>query len=402
MKITTISLATVALLYTHLNAANNFSDLFSEGKISGEIKSYYYDRKSSHMKDRTPVDGSILNLGVKLDYETASLNGFKAAVGFQSVSSPWVNEAGKNAFFWDMHGDGAVLSEANISYTISNSSIKVGRQFIDIPLIKSSDSRFVLQSFEGVTLVNKDIENTTLYGAYIKKFQNRTNGKGDIADFEKLVYKDSSGNSLTSNYSYAFGLKNNSLTGTTLTAAYGELESSHSIYYLEADYKRKHDDLINYGLAVQYSGTNYDEKLKDDANYYGIKLGLGINDFNMYTAYAQVQDGNTQFSATGTGAAKAYIFTNPFHDAGEYEESKQYAIDMNYNFKKINTKFGLRYVDIDYAINDSADWKIAYASHKFSGALKGLSALVVYEEQEHDIRNFRDREELWVRLRYKF
>ncbi len=386
MVLKNLSLATIIALGSYANAADTLAGMFSEGKLKGEIKSYYFDR------DVGSKDGSINTIGLKLDYETGSLYGFKLGAGIQTSNSPWIDNAGKTAFGGDMYGDGAIMSQAYLAYTAAKTTFKIGRQYIKSPMVKGSGSRLIVQSFEGATAVSKDLPNTALYAAYVTKFQNRVEtGTGDIAEFKELTANGDD--------AYAVALVNTSLPGTTLTAGYGELENSHSLMYLEANYKNKLDS-FSYNIAAQYSNTDYDNNATSDANYYGLKLGLNFGALNTYIAYAEVNDGTAQYKVIGDGT-KPTIFTTTIQDSGQYNESTQYAVDANYNFKDINTKIGARYVNIDYQSNLQADWKMLYGTYKFNGALKGLTANVVYENKDHDT-NTLDKDELWIKLSYKF
>lgn len=382
MKLLNLSLATAIAMGSAAFGADSLADAFSNGALKGQLKAFYFDRD----KGTGTVKGDILNFGVKLDYVTDSFYGFKAGIGIQSSNSPFADEDAKTVFQGDMWGPGALLSEAYLSYTMNKTTLKVGRQYIQMPLLKSSRSRLIHQSFEGATLVSKALSNTTFYGAYINKFQNRVDGSGDIADFNDLI----------GDYAYVIGLENKSIKGTTLTAAYGEADKSHSMYYLEAKYMG-HVGSISYNSAAQYGATDYDNATKD-ANFYGVKIGAGIGGFNAYVAYAEVQDGTAKWGVAG-GGAKPTIFTTAIIDAGQYNESEQYAIDANYKFGM--AKIGARYINVDNANNDEIDYQIAYASYKFNGMLKGLASSVVYEDEDHDTDSL-DNKELWFKLTYSF
>ncbi|WP_024956016.1 OprD family outer membrane porin [Sulfurospirillum arcachonense] len=390
MKLLNLSLAAVMAMGTVAFGADNLADSFKNGKLKGDIRAYYWDRE----KGTGTVEGDILNFGVDLNYVTDSFYGFRTGFSFQSSNSPFVDEDGKDAFKTDMWGPGAVLSEAYLSYTINKTTLKVGRQFIKMPLLAGSGSRIIKQAFEGATLVSKAIPNTTLYAAYVTKFQNRVDGSGDIADFE-----DENGLKIDEN-SYVFGVKNSSLPNTTLTAAYGVVEDNFDIIYVDAKYARKINN-FRFNAAVQYDDTNYDDSAKEDASFYGLKLGGGIGGFDTYAAYAEVEDGTARYSVAGHGT-KPLIFTSPKMDAGEYNESEQYALGASYNFKEYGLKINARYVDVDYANDaDEADWLSLFATYQFSGALKGLSTTVIYEDEDHDVDK-NDNQELRINVIYKF
>jgi hypothetical protein len=258
-----------------------------------------------------------------------------------------------------------------------------------MPLIKSGAGKAIIQSFEGVTLTSREFSNNTFYAAYIEKFQKQTDGKEGIAKFEKL----------DGDYAYALGVVNNYFEKLSLTGAYGGVEDIFSIIYTQADFK---NTLLsfNYQIAAQYSHTNYKDSALSDSNYYGIKVGAGFENFNMYLALAQIRDGDSKFGVVG-GGNKCTLFTGSYEQCAEYEKSKQYAIDANYNFKHLRLLTGVRYAHINYEdIDNETDWKSIYATHHFSGALNGLSVGLLYENENH--KNAKDTNLYIVRAAYKF
>ncbi len=417
MKSLHFSLAVLLATGTMLSAADTLADAFKNGKLQGELKAYYYDRDWSNgtTATGTAIKGDIINLGVKLDYETAPFYNFRVGFGFQSSNAPWVDDDGKIAYgttpgpgAMDMWGSGAVLSQAYLAYDFTKlTSIKVGRQYIDMPLIGSAPSRLIVESFQGVSLVSKEFANTTIMAAYVDKFQGWTDGTGDIADF------GSSMNGSKFDYAYAIAIINKSLTNTTLTAAYGAVDStdmsgindtSYKMIYVDALYQGKTSSLT-YELAAQYGNVNYDSGLISDANFYGIKAGIGFSGLNLYAAYDKIADGNAWWGVAGSGT-KPLIYTSTVVFAGGFDESTQYAFDINYLIKPIDLTLGARYVNVDYKgdspiAGDKADITSVYAGVMFSGALKGLGATIAYEDENHDV-NANDKKELWFRSSYRF
>ena len=385
MKLVNISIAAIMALGSSVFAADTLADAFKNGNLKGEIQAYYFD------EDKTTSEGDIITLGVDIDYETDAFYGFKAGFGFQSSASPWADEDGKTMFKKDMWGSGAELSQAYLSYTMSKTTVKVGRQYIKVPLLKGSGSRVNKESYEGATIISKDLPKTTLYAAYIQKFQSRTDQNGDFGEFENL--------GTDVDYGYALAVENKSLPGATLLAAYGSLDNEHDIMYLEAKYANKAEG-FSYNLAAQYNDTDYEDDATEDASFYGLKVGVGVADVKAYVAYAEVEDGSAQHGVKGVGTATT-IYTTAVTQAGYYNESEQIAFDINYNIKDIGVLFGVRYLDIDVANTANDITRTAgYASYKFSGQLKGLSTLLQYEETE--TKNSNDHSELRFKVNYKF
>jgi hypothetical protein len=367
------------------DAVDSLADALKNGNVTSELRSYYFNQKIGGEK------ADILDFSIRLNYATDSYYGFKSAVTLQSSNSPFADEDAKHMFGAPngMYGPGAVLSEAYISYALSKNELKIGRQFINMPLIKGGRGKAVIQSFEGVTFVSSEIPDNTFYAGYIEKFQKQTDGKGAAPKFEKL----------NADYAYALGVTNSYFKKLDLTLAYGSMNDIFSIVYMQADFK---DTLSYFGyqIATQYSHTDYKNGAIDDSNYYGVKFGANLENLNMYAAWAQVKDGDSQFGIIG-GGNKCTLFTSSYEQCAEYEKSQQYAADINYNFKTLGLLTGVRYAYLDYEdINDKIAWKNLYAAYYFSGALNGASIWFSYENEDH--KNKKDTNLYAVRAAYKF
>ncbi|MDR1460286.1 MAG: OprD family outer membrane porin [Campylobacteraceae bacterium] len=380
-----ISAPLLIALGAYANATDSLADALQNGNITGELRSYYFNQKIGDKK------ADILSFALRLNYTTDFYYGFKGSITPQLSSSPFVDKDAKDMFKAPngLYGHGVVLSEMYLSYMQSKSTVKAGRQFINMPLIKGGAGKAIIQSFEGATLTSNEFSNNTFYAAYIRKFQKQTNGKGSAPKFEKLSGK----------YAYAFSVVNDYFEKLGLIGAYGGMKDEFSIFYMQANFKDVFS-YFNYQVAAQYSHTNYKNSALDDSNYYGVKVGVGIENFNTYLAWATIKDGDSKFGVVG-GGNKCMLFTSSYEQCAEYEKSKQYAIDANYNFKNLGLLTGIRYAHLDYEdINDKIDWKNIYATYYFSGVLDGLSAGFLYENENH--KNTKDTNLYIARVAYKF
>ena len=392
MKLINYSLAALMAVGISSFASDNLADAFQNGSVSGEIRAFYFDRDYGTGSPNTDAD--ILNFAFRLSYVTDTFYGFRLGGGFQTQHSPYADDAAKREYrgTWDMYGSGAVLSEAYLGYTFSKTDIKLGRQYLNMPLMRSDGSRIILQAFEGVSVISNELPDTTLMAAYVTKLQDRTSGDGDIPDFEKLPNGG--------DYGYVFGIENKSISDLKLTLAYGEQDKSHSMTQIQADYTPKIGD-YTYTLGAQYFNTDYDDSTTHDSNIYAVKAGIQIGNFSTYVAYAEIEDGNSMFGIVGTDD-KPSLYTSAKLEAGLYNESEQYAVDTNYMIAPINLLVGARYVNVDYETNEEVDYSGVYAAHEFrSGPLKGFSTVVLYEQADSNIEA-NDKDEFRLRLIYSF
>ena len=408
MKLAKLSLAAIVVagLATSSFAADTLEGAFKEGKVTGALKAYYFSND-----DGTDREG-ILNTGITLNYKTGSLNGFGANFTVQTNHAPFASADAKNRFDGYEYGSGAQLSEAYISYTMKGTSILVGRMFLDTPLVGSSGSSFVKQAFEGAAFINTDLPNTTLIAGYVQKFQNRTDGAGNIGTFEKTFATGSSIDVPLEDGGYTVAAINKSIAGLTLTAAYADAIDVVKIAYAEAAYEGKASN-FGYTLAGQYYYNSFDNGIlnvgsDDNINVYGLKAGASVSGINAYVAYSQVSDDAVIESISGTsnnvgvvsglGGGADLLYTAPVIYGNQYtQNATSYAVDVNYDvMPQLNV--GARYVNIDNDTNKYA-YTGVYGAYSFEGALKNLSLGVEFEKGSKDAS---EDQELRVKANYKF
>ncbi|WP_442764432.1 OprD family outer membrane porin [Sulfurospirillum cavolei] len=428
MKLAKLSLAAmvVAGLASSSFAADTLADAFKNGKVSGELRAWYFDRDYSTEKTSgtTPTsastkDADIFNVGVILGYVTDSFYGFKLGATVQSNYAPFADSDAKADFASDMYGSGAQLSEAYIQYNLGKTTATVGRQFISTPLVNGSGSRMIKQAFEGATIVNTDLPATTLVAGVITKYQARTSStiglhsSGDVGEFDSISKIANKALGLTGSkalddgdYAYTLLAINKSITGTTLTAQWAEIVNVVDMYYLEAAYAGKAGE-FSYGLAANYQYADWDSAISSDAGtMYGAKASLGYGDFKAYVAYTEITDdagigGIDGGAGLGGGAQTAFAQAKQV-TTGTYEkDSKAYSVDANYNFSQIGLLVGARYTDLKVdssQFTPDRGYTDLYTTYTFTGALKGLSADLSYQDWSKDI----DGQELWFKANYKF
>lgn len=399
----------LTLLGTNLSSAETLEEAFKNGKMSGDIRAYYFDR------DNGTSHENILATGVMLNYVTDSYNGLKAGFTFQSSQTPFADAASKAMFTSDMWAQGAQLSEAYVAYTLGKIEAKVGRMYLSTPLIAGSGSRLIREAFEGLSLVNTNLSNTTLGAVYIDKFQARTNRAGDIGEF--VQYGDGM---------YSLYAINKSIAGLTLTAAWAKnkdrqnvprlgitQETDLDIYYTEVFYANK-IGALGYSVSGQYWLNKYSSVglgQDDTIDGYALKLGGSYADVSGYVAYSQISNDNVpgttgyNYLSHGAGNGSDIIYTNALISSYNYDPNmKAYAAGLEYAIMPAMTVGSIyAYTDTDTdaarAIkNEKVSYAGFYSSYSFSGTLKGLSLIAQYEALGED----KDGNEFRFKGSYKF
>lgn len=319
-KITKLSLVTILGLSSTL-CADTLEEAFKSSKVSGEIKTAYVN---SNFLGSSKAD-KVTAVGGSLSIKTGSMYGLKAAATFQSSSvlndgidyvdrgSLDVNGASKkvNSF----NASGSVLSELYLEYAISNTTLKLGRQFMTTPLVSTaidgkSSEAIVKDSFEAYVLTNTDLPNTTIIAGYIDKYQAQSDGNGDIGTFTQLE-----------DGAYTIYAKNTSLKNLTFEGQYLKVKGQVStgdkeVSYVQADY-----DLSGHVLSGQYLASSDKSQASNaqDGKAFGLRATgpLGLGKLGYVLCYNGSTDKNAAlYTGLGEGADNVLFTAMPVHGGG--------------------------------------------------------------------------------------
>jgi len=378
-KITKLSLA-ASLLLSSAACADTLAEAFANSKVKGEIKAQYFDKQS-------PADGqndNIIVMGGNLNLVTGSFYGLSVGVTFQVSHTADVSFEGANDYANTMDASGSVMSESYLAYTLSNTTLKVGRQYISTPLVAGSGSRMIKESFEGITLTNTDLPDTTLVAGYVSKFQGRTDGNGEPGEFNK--YEDGA---------YTLYAKNNSVKNLTLQAQYLDVKGQAANTDKDVLYI---DGVYDAGVAkvslqmIDSTNGNVDGRL------FGAKVSGNIAMVNLTGLYTTTNDDGDLFVGAGNGADSGYTAL-PIHGGSvTYKANTDTMVAVaatqlagatvvayigqvkspdNNNLggsDKIDAYGGF----VQYAFNKNFSAKVMYENASFSDTLQDSNALRVY------------------------
>lgn len=407
-------IASVMILGTSVFASSNtLEEAFKHSEITGELKAYYFANKN----DQGDKD-SILTSGVSIGFKTDSLYGFSLGITAQGSSSPFADNGAKEDYNSHMYGPGAVLSEAYLAYNVGKTTLQIGRQFIDTPLISGSGSRVIKESFEGITLVNTDIPDTTITAGYVQKFQARTaDGDYDAPKFTKTFKTGSSIALDLDNGAYTTSIVNKSIHGLTLTGAYAYadafildantaltlVDGGVHLVYVEALYEGNNGE-IGYTLGVQDYFNHFETigiGLDNNINTYALKAGLSFKGINGTVAFSQTSNDHVAGGAiiSGLGNGADLLYTDAIVAAPGYTpDTKTYMFDINYDVTEA-ANIGARYTYADDKFDDLKQaYTSIYAYYKFVSSLQGLKMGIEFEDKSKDV----DGNDLWFKANYKF
>ncbi|ACZ11750.1 OprD family outer membrane porin [Sulfurospirillum deleyianum] len=451
MKLVKLSVAAfvVAGLASSLFAADTLADAFKNGKVTGELRAWYFDRDTDDKNDGTLAkgDADIFSTGLMLSYVTDSLYGLSLGTTFQGNYAPFANSDAKNLYATDMYGSGAVLSEAYMTYTLGKTTAKVGRQFIASPLVNSSGSRMIKEAFQAAVLINTDIPNTTLVAGYSDKFQGRTSdydrsvdgSDSQMPSFKKEAVFYGAGTSRGSlgspagasnvfgfDGAYTAAVINKSITNVTLTGQYlfvNDVEGTNggdaNVFYAEGNYALPLSSM-KLLLDATYRGSRTSNATFDsfhaEGDMYQGRVGFSeLAGFKASFAYSTVSDDQSVLLGAGNGPT---TYTAPLLKGAEATSgagTDAYKVEVGYDFSKVGVaglKALAQYVRIDQdkvttvVLNGvAADTESTYFEGQISydlPTIKGLTLSLEYEDGKVEAASTKNTSDMRFRANYKF
>jgi len=321
MKKIVMSTVAIVAVATSINAAEDLSSMFSEGKVSGQIREFSISRtmdySDSSKDDYTRKANAI---GGHLKYETADFAGLSFGTAMYTTNgflldSPKDDYTKVDPTLLGPDNEGySILGEAYLQYKIGKTAFKGGRQKLSTPMAGADDARMIPNMFEAYVLSNTDLPGTTLIAAHATRFAQGTFGRAynggilaatagysfvdtrnQVGDFVNMgtyaVGEATDGVSIVSaTYSGIDRLKIqlwDYYAHDILNAIYGQIDYSWTCLLT---------DKVKPFIAAQFIKENDagDKLLKNaggegniDSLYWAGKLGFKVENFVAYFAYSQ-------------------------------------------------------------------------------------------------------------------
>ncbi|MDH4945079.1 hypothetical protein [Sulfurimonas sp. C5] len=393
MKVNKISLAAALILGANLYAIDNINVNGSASLFYGSDATTVKNAPNQKMFDK---DASYADLGVTLGATADLTTGISAGVEFQGVSTlglennlvsnVWsgAHTATANGSSYGAKVDNAAFfSEAWIAATLGKTTVKLGRQAIDTPLAFTETWNITTNTFEGAVVINEDIPNTQVIGAWI----GNSNGTGDddnIANnIGNVTSVDGKFYTFGTDGAYAAGIINNSFAPLTAKAWYYNVTHLAEAYWLQADLEM--DGIL---AGAQYVNINPEASGSKNDSAYGLMLGYSMKDLGtVKVAYSSVDNegtfGVSNLATRGqSSGAQSQLYTEMWWWYGTVSQTgaDTIAISAETTVADIDLFLGYYTCDIKpkgitFGTNDSVD-EIAFTASKSFGPLDTTFALI--------------------------
>jgi hypothetical protein len=309
----------------------------------------------------------------------------------------------------------------------TNTTFKIGRQYLDTPLAFTENWNIAPNSFDAVVAMNQDILNTTLVAAYV----GRGNGmwgkvtRGD--DFRDYVSGTDTADGTLSGAAdnlgrhggaYTIGAITNLLDGALPISLWGyNVQNVANAIWTDAGYKLNLGNGMKLDLGAQY-GAMMPDADADDTSGFGVKVGGNVNlgdiAVGLTTSYSSMDDDGV-LALANTATLKNYDFgvtggkKTKLYTSGIYTDGSHVGIPGSDAYKvKATTKLAgigglaLQYVHNENDNNNKLDVDeidVILSSGFLPG---GLNTKLIYINRDYDQDSVKDHDHVRVILSKKF
>ncbi|TKI69962.1 hypothetical protein FCU45_04945 [Sulfurimonas crateris] len=307
-------------------------------KVSGGAKYWYQTTvkdttSNDFFQQESSVGVAAVELGVSADlYE--GLKGKASVIGVDSLGLEQsfvkdISSAGAGRESGDNYYRTQIwISEANLDYKIANTSVIVGRQALNTPLLFTERWNATYNTFDAAVLINSDLPYTTLVAGYVYQHNGGASaGNATATNFPSTTMHNGSYYGFGSSYdgttvtdakrgAYAFGaMIKPPVENLAVNLWYYNINSTFTAYWADAEYK-------NSGLfvGIQNAGINLAASGIDDAMITAAKIGYSVDKFSAdisCSTTATGEDGTATIANAATGD-KSKVYTQSVFQDGAF------------------------------------------------------------------------------------
>lgn len=381
-------------------ASDTISDAINDAKLSGKIKSLYFSQDFSDRSGKQ--DSSIWTNGGEFKLISGDFHGLSLSSSLQVVDVTWIDDF-DDAYKTSMSADGAVLSEAYLGYGIASTSVRLGRQYLAMPLLGGSSAQSITESYEAYLITDRSLPQTVIVAGKINRYQARTDFKSTAPFTQaKVDAKGKPGEFLDigDHGMYSLYMSNTSMANTKVQVHLVETQGIAFMGY--ADMLYQFDTRLKPYIGGQYYKTVYhDNNLGQDSDMLGVKLGIElIEHLDLFTGYNKTNDDGKVLHGLGNNAyANFTTTTKTSGDTGFEAGSNSLQLGVAYQTDSIKVKY--RWTNFNPLDEEGGMTEHTLnLSYQFE-SLKQLSAMLDYSVMSFD-NDARSMTDLRTKLIYRF
>ncbi|KIM09564.1 MAG: hypothetical protein KU29_02080 [Sulfurovum sp. FS06-10] len=346
----------------------------TESTIGGDAKLYYGTTDANNADLFNKGANTMGNAAVSLDYSRGIADGVTLNAGLTGVSTLGL-EGSLVGDTWVNHGanlnDRVWIDVANITATVGQTTAVIGRQALDTPLAFTEKWSIANNTFDAAVLVNNDIQDTTLIGAWVGRGNGDTTGKvvaasenigGGMVKYGALSADNSRDLRVANNGVYAVAAVTKLIPNTVAQVWYYNVQNQVDAVWAQADV----DATSGVTLGLQYANIALKDAVKSgytrftaggiakDSSAFAGKLGYAQDALNVYAAYSKVdKDGLVYIGNTATGGVhggQSKLYTEAWWNYNFVGQADAQTIALGAGYDLGAAKLGLQYTRVT---NDS-------------------------------------------------
>ena len=401
MKLVKMSLAAAVMLGASAFAIDNV-------KVDGDAKLYYITNNAGtntlFSQGKVGSNNSAADTAIRLGVTGDLMKGVSFGVtgyavstlGLENnlVSNTWTGahdaKASNSSFGHDVK-DQAWMGEAWLAASMGKSTVKLGRMVLDTPLAFSETWSVVPNTFEAAVLINQDLPDTTLVGAWVGKgngtsvagIGNATPTYAGILGIDGVVNGGADFNTFMNSGAYAAAIVNNSFKPLTAQAWYYNVVNVADAFWLQADINCQLIKGAKIGAQYADISTKGLAKAHNDSSAYAFKLGYeGVPNLKVSAAYSSVdKDGVLQIANVATnnlGTPQSKLYTEAYWNYGYVGAAGADSINVTAEYDAGVAQVGAYYTKADNKkVGGTPDMQeIAVTVGKDIGALNATLAYI--------------------------
>jgi hypothetical protein len=366
-------------------AGDSLASIFSEGTVSGNVRSYLNVRDFDDRRDQ-----GAYALGGVIRGETANVGGLSLGGALYLSDDLGTKHDDPRRVLGTLPESLEVLGEAYVKLTFASTQVTAGRIKIDTPFANPSDAFIVPVTFEGLGVKSQPFAGVTLEGYYLTRFKNRSDEKFlDVGDFVGTrlaglsAAQSADQGTAIAGVTWANEQTRVSVFGYLFTDyfATGYVEARHSLPplagitpYVGAQYiyqRDSGDDALADGGGGRVAGREVDGQAA------GALLGAKLGSFDLSVAYNHVARRSRALLGGAILApysfATSAVFTNSMVDTLENSDSgSAYKATLGWKWgKRLDTKLSVASYERDQ-LTDSVETDVD-VTYFFQGTMDGLS-----------------------------
>jgi hypothetical protein len=377
-------------------------------KVSGDANLFYNtsDANSGTLFDKGSAAADVaINLNVTTDLVKNDTVAVSAGAGYtvlttlglenNLVSGVWGGAHSAtlgNGSSWGNKVENADwVNEAWVAATAGKSTVKLGRMELDTPLAFTEKWTIEKNTFEAAVLINQDIPDTTLVGAFIGNGNGtETFGGGNPANTVAtaglaagaVVNENGQFTTYGTDGAYAIGAINNTYKPLTVQAWYYDVIRVADAYWLQADLDASTLGAKGVTLGAQYTAVTSATAGSTADQAVAVKVGYEMKDMlTASIAYSQVSSsgslGYAAFNtATATGTAQTKLYTEAWWNYGNVTQSGAKSINVTVEGKAAGIDLGAYITSVDHVAANSDLLEATITASKSYGPLDTTLAVI--------------------------